>query len=510
MSSGQVSGDEGPQQGAVPDGESVPGDGSEESEAAEGDPAEPVAPDAGTPDTGTPEAVAPDAGTPEPGTPDAASAEPGLVDPGTVVFLTDPVRRRAVEIAAVAMPGLPTAKIPARLRRFLKFSPVKRAKLAKGELAAALSGDATFREGLADVLAATDSPLVKAITTGDAVSPMADPAEVAALTYLLRPEGWRDLIASASSAIKETPDAPAPEAPDEASVKRLAALEKENGKLRSALADQRAAAATLQDELRRARRDLKEAEERAHKAAGDLAAERGRLKHLDTERRSERRRLEAEVESLRSGLERARKSEREHERLTSVRLWLLMDTLSGTATGLRRELGLEPAADRPADYVAEEYCAEPEERPVEGSRGLDQTDPQRLDHLLSLPNPHLIVDGYNVTISAWGETLTLEQQRNRLVQGLGTVAAQTNAEITVVFDGADSIFGAKPSARGVRVLFSAKGQIADDVVVELARVEPEGRPVVVVSSDQEVAMRVRREGAYPVPSPLLVRWLGRT
>jgi predicted RNA-binding protein with PIN domain len=115
-----------------------------------------------------------------------------------------------------------------------------------------------------------------------------------------------------------------------------------------------------------------------------------------------------------------------------------------------------------------------------------------------------------VTISAWGETLTLEQQRNRLVHGLGTVAAQTNAEITVVFDGADAIFGTKPSARGVRVLFSAKGQIADDVVVELARVEPEGRPVIVVSSDQEVAMRARREGAYPVPSPLLVRWLQRS
>jgi predicted RNA-binding protein with PIN domain len=289
----------------------------------------------------------------------------------------------------------------------------------------------------------------------------------------------------------------------------LAALEKENGKLRGALAEQRAAAAALQEELRRARRELKDAEDRAAKAAGDLAADRGRLKHLDTERRSERRRLESEVESLKAQVERVRKADREHERLMSARLWLLMETLSGTATGLRRELGLEPVVERPADYIADELCAEPEERTAEGSRGLEQTDPQRLDHLLSLPNPHLIVDGYNVTISAWGETLTLEQQRNRLVQGLGAVAAQTNAEITVVFDGADPIFGTKPNARGVRVLFSAKGQIADDVVVELARVEPEGRPVIVVSSDQEVAMRVRREGAYPVPSPLLVRWLQR-
>ncbi|HEX2145197.1 MAG TPA: NYN domain-containing protein [Glycomyces sp.] len=425
------------------------------------------------------------------------------------MFLTEPVRRRAVQIAAVAMPGLPPTQIPARLRRFLKFSPVKRAKLAKSDLGLALAADNAFREGLARVLTATDSPLIEAVATGGEVSPMADPAEVAALAYLLRPDGWRDLIATAVQAIPEAPE-PTPEAHDESSLKRLAALEKENGKLRGALADQRSAAAILQEEVRRARRDLKEAEDRAAKAAGDIAAERGRLKQLDTERRAERRRLESEVASLRSQLERVRKADRESERLASSRMWLLMETLTGTATGLRRELGLEPVVDRPADYIAEEYCAEPEERPAEGSRGLEQTDPQRLDHLLSLPNPHLIVDGYNVTISAWGETLTLEQQRNRLVQGLGAVAAQTGAEVTVVFDGADPIFGAKPNARGVRVLFSAKDQIADDVVVELARVEPEGRPVIVVSSDQEVAMRVRREGAHPVPSPLLVRWLQRS
>ncbi|THV31206.1 hypothetical protein E9998_02175 [Glycomyces paridis] len=432
-------------------------------------------------------------------------------DAAMVVFLTEPVRRRAVEIAAMAMPGLAPGRVPARLRRFLKFSPVKRAKLARGDLAAALDSDAAFREGLAEILGATESPLVRSVNghvAGEAVSPMADPVEVAALAYLLRPEGWRELLAVALEAVVEPPEAPA-EAPAEAGAKRIGALEKENAKLRSALADQRTAAATLQEEVRRARRDLKDAEERASKTAGDLASERGRLKHVEAERRAERRRLESEVESLRAGLERARKADRDNERLASSRLWLLMETLSGTATGLRRELGLEPVEERPADYVAEQYCAEPEERPFEGSRGLEQTDPQRLDHLLALPNPHLIVDGYNVTISAWGETLTLEQQRNRLVQGLGAVAAQTNAEITVVFDGADAVFGAKPFARGVRVLFSAKGQIADDVVVELAEAEPEGRPVVVVSSDQEVAMRSRREGAYPVPSPLLVRWLQR-
>ncbi|WP_460540935.1 NYN domain-containing protein [Glycomyces halotolerans] len=425
-----------------------------------------------------------------------------------VLFLAESVRRRTVEIAAAAMPGLAPAKVPARLRKFLKFSPSKRAKLARAEIAAELAEGDRFRSEVGKVLESTDAPLVRAVRDGEAFSAMSDPAEVAALAFLLRPAGWERLVEEATAAIgPESEERPA--APDAAVERRLASVEKENRKLRAALADQRSAAARLQEDLRRARRDLREAEERAEKLAGDLASERGRIKRADAERRVERRRLESAVEDLRSRLEEVRRADRESDRLTSSRLWLLMETLTGTASGLRRELGLDPVDERPADYVADERCAEPERRGGEGSRGLEPSDPQRLDHLLSLPNPHLIVDGYNVTISAWGDSLTLEQQRNRLVQGLGALAAQTNAEITVVFDGADPIFGAKPSARGVRVLFSAKGEIADDVVVDLARVEPKGRPVVVVSSDREVAERVRRHDAYAVPSPLLVRRLQR-
>ncbi|WP_026929303.1 NYN domain-containing protein [Glycomyces tenuis] len=431
-------------------------------------------------------------------------------EPEPAVFLTEPVRRRTVEIASAAMRGLPPAKVPAKLRRFLKFNPARRAKLARADIAAELAGGDEFRARLGEVLESTDAPLVRAISDGKPVSAMADPSEVAALAYLLRPEGWRTLVANAAEASREEPKAAAAAEPADAeAARRLASADKENQRLRGALAEQRSAASGLQEELRRARKDLREAEERIAKLSGDLAAERGRLKQADSERRAERRRLEGEVESLRTQLEEIRRAGREADRLADSRLWLLMETLSGTAIGLRRELGLEPVAERPADYVAEEHCAEPDTREAEGSRGLEQTDPQRLDHLLSLPNSHLIVDGYNVTISAWGDTLTLEQQRNRLVQGLGALATQTNAEITVVFDGADPIFGAKPSARGVRVLFSAKGEIADDVVVDLARVEPKGRPVVVVSSDREVADRVRRHDAYTVPSPMLVKRIQR-
>jgi predicted RNA-binding protein with PIN domain len=79
-----------------------------------------------------------------------------------------------------------------------------------------------------------------------------------------------------------------------------------------------------------------------------------------------------------------------------------------------------------------------------------------------------------------------------------------------VFDGAELNGPVQVSApRGVRVLFSEPGEIADDLIRQLVRAEPPGRAVAVVSTDREVADSVRRMGARPVQSALLLRRLGR-
>jgi hypothetical protein len=59
------------------------------------------------------------------------------------------------------------------------------------------------------------------------------------------------------------------------------------------------------------------------------------------------------------------------------------------------------------------------------------------------------------------------------------------------------------------VLFSKPGEIADELIRRLVRAEPAGRPLVVVSSDREVADGVRRAGARAVPAAALVRRLDR-
>ena len=64
--------------------------------------------------------------------------------------------------------------------------------------------------------------------------------------------------------------------------------------------------------------------------------------------------------------------------------------------------------------------------------------------------------------------------------------------------------------RGVRLLFSRPGPTADDVLRELVRAEPAGRPLVVVSSDREVAHDVRQDGARAVASRALLALVERT
>lgn len=264
-------------------------------------------------------------------------------------------------------------------------------------------------------------------------------------------------------------------------------------KLRSALSDVKRAEAAQ-------RRLQVEVEELRSAAAHDKAA-------ADSEARRLRTRL-AEAEAV---IETGRKAAREGRSIEDVRLRLLLDTVLDAASGLRRELALPPRdtmAVRPADTVDAVAPGAFSARDI-ATRALSETDPALLDQLLALPQAHLVVDGYNVTKTGY-PAMPLEKQRLRLLGGLAALAAQSGAEVTCVFDGADldmPVLLAPP--RGVRVLFSKAGETADELIRRLVRAEPPGRQIVVVSADREVADGVAKAGARPVASTLLLRRLAR-
>jgi len=434
-------------------------------------------------------------------------------DPAAEPTLPEAVRTRVIALVAAAMAALPAAEVPVPLRRVARFAPNRRARLGGVAISAQIATDPLFRQRVAAKALEDAGELGSAIEANE-LPAAADPVDVAALAYLSRPAGWLDLVASAAESLRADADlasaasrvreieARAARAEHERAVARVEAdkLRAEAGRLREELT-------AMRDEYRAAVRELREATSRERRAAELLSIERGRITRTAADHEAEVRRLRSRLSDAEDAAGATRAAANRARQVDDARLWLLLETIGQAASGLRRELALEPAQVLPADAIADEFADRPGAKDP-ASRALDANDPARLDQLLSLPRAHLIIDGYNVTKTGFGD-ISLEQQRNRLVAAMGGIAAQTGAEVTVVFDGAERMVGLPSAPRGVRVLFSRKGELADELIRRLVRAEPAGRPVIVISTDREVADGVRRHGAYPLPSETLLRRMNR-
>jgi predicted RNA-binding protein with PIN domain len=427
--------------------------------------------------------------------------------------LPESVRQRVVALTAAVMTGLPPEELPPALRRVARFAPNRRARLGGAAIAAQLTSDAVFRQRVGSRVVEAAGELGLAVAEGRPPG-AADPVEVAAVAYLARPVGWLDLVIEASATLRI--DSESAEITERlvAAEHRVARAEHERAvakieveKLRDELSRLRAEAAGLRDEVRTLTRGTRELQARERRTAEMLATEKGRAVRAASDAEAELRRLRARLVEAELAASGSRAVIKEARAVDDVRLWLLLETIGQAAAGLRRELALEPATRLPADYVADQAAGRPVAAQA-GARALEADDPTRLDQLLALPKAHLVVDGYNVTKRGFGD-IALEQQRSRLVTGLAGIAAQSGVEVTVVFDGAEKMVGLPPTPRGVRVLFSRKGETADELIRRLVRAEPAGRPLVVISSDREVVDGVRRHGAYPLSSDTLLRRLAR-
>jgi predicted RNA-binding protein with PIN domain len=486
----------------------LPGGGTPGGPAVEPAPSEP---DLAKPDLARP-------GLTESGLLASGPPESGLIETGLIEAepsLPESVRQRVISLAAAALAGLPGDELPSALRRVARFAPNRRARLGGTLIATQLSGDPLFRQRVADRVIGEAGELGASVIDG--VGPAAaDPIEVAALAYLARPAGWVEQVEAAGELVRAEADSAAVTGLVRDAEHRAARAEHDRAvarveadKLRDELARLREEAAALREENRGLVRSLRETQTRERRATELVSTERGRLTRSAADHDAELRRLRARLAEAEAAVGATRQSAKETRQAGDARLWLLLETIGQAAVGLRRELALEPSSVLPADLVAAESAQRPGPAQAGPARALDADDPARLDHLLALPKAHLVVDGYNVTKTGYGE-ISLERQRNRLVAGMGGIAAQTGAEVTVVFDGAERVVGLPPAPRGVRVLFSHKGETADELIRRLVRAEPAGRPVVVISSDREVADGVRRHGAYPLGASALLRRLARS
>jgi len=118
---------------------------------------------------------------------------------------------------------------------------------------------------------------------------------------------------------------------------------------------------------------------------------------------------------------------------------------------------------------------------------------------------HIIIDGYNLIRQSEqlrrAERLTLEEGRQALLRFLIPYRERKGHRLTVVFDGWEggSAQEERDRAGGIDILYSRRGEKADEVIKRLA--ERSSDELVVVTSDRDIGNFVERCGGTVVASP---------
>jgi predicted RNA-binding protein with PIN domain len=270
----------------------------------------------------------------------------------------------------------------------------------------------------------------------------------------------------------------------------------------------------VEKELERERRKVKDAREEARRAKAaaraELAKSARKVEELEralTATRAELRQARVELEA--AGMEtrrvtgalerRERRAQREAEKARAA-----SDESRAETRSLRREIArltraLSDASvagqPRRAPSVAQPRA--PEIRtPLQVPKGLLAESRETLDLWLKEPNVSLLIDGYNVSKTEGGfGDLSLEHQRNRLVDEIDRLARMRGVPSTIVFDGAlIEPVSMRRKRRTVAVAYSRPPEIADDHLVALLEERP-NYPVIVVTNDRELQAKSIALGA---------------
>ena len=117
---------------------------------------------------------------------------------------------------------------------------------------------------------------------------------------------------------------------------------------------------------------------------------------------------------------------------------------------------------------------------------------------------HIVIDGYNLirqspTLSII-EHHSLEEGRQALLERLVSYKKVKHHSVTVVFDGANANHSLEATTRrkGIHILFSRPGELADSVIKQIVTRERER--AVVVTSDRDIAHFAAEHGAATIDS----------
>lgn len=319
--------------------------------------------------------------------------------------------------------------------------------------------------------------------------------------WLQRPSGWEERLqhlAAEAEAAEEQADA----------ARQLRRAEKRRDAAEQAAARTRAELVVLEEQL--AGRDglVEELSNDVAKLTDEIASLRSELADIRTEARHARDREQAAVAKLAAAEAGRADAVAARGEAEGVRDEVLADRAALVAE--RSELArLAATAEALAAQLASLASPPQSGRPGPVRRvalplpGGVLGDSDAASEYLLRSGASVLVDGYNVAKLGWPD-LDLGDQRTVLLDEVENLAKRFGSDVTVVFDGADVTGAAAEGRRTVRVVYSAAGTIADDVIRDEVERLPATRPVVVVTTDQAVVRDVRARGANTMSSRQLL------
>jgi predicted RNA-binding protein with PIN domain len=447
----------------------------------------------------------------------------------------EPLLAGYLDAALATLRAADQAELPGPLRQYQTWTP-KRLKNPRvlGVVRRTLDLDESFRKAVDERVLDEEEALVRLVRAGrhaEALASGETPEAVARVGIALGQEGQAAVQAAVAAAA-------ANQAREEAAAVRsaLAGAESQLDAARERAETEAAAARTARDELRAARDELRRVErerkalaERIEGLERELAQSASALRAAKEEAAAERRRMSGRAAELQARLAESQRNERALRRSAGQ-----VDPAVAEAVGalerdlsvLRRVTGLGDGrgggggtgapsgvaggggagTGRPAATAGPATARPPERRPLDVPGGRGQDDPETLAAWMATDGVLVLVDGYNVTKHPQGfAERGLEDQRTLLLDLCRRLARRFGAEVTVVFDG--GTVGPIPTRLPlgpVEVVFTDPGRTADDEIVVRVNAAPAERPVVVVTSDNELRSRVGALGATVARSPALL------
>ena len=372
-------------------------------------------------------------------------------------------------------------ELPSNLRRFQNFRP---------------KGLATHKRQLLDSLDA-DGFRARILEWLDE-RPSLPKADVAVLRVAAaRTDGWHEELGAGAAPKPARSRTPA--ASDEAAGREREKLRRAREEAKKRLDESQRRSQALQARVAELESKLESEASSRTALEKQVTVARRDADKATTELERERRKAKSSVEKAQEAATKARSDLKEARReiQTLKRAAQVEAEKTAASTKAKSRARKKPGPSRPRGP----------RRALAVPKGRFEDDPATLEAWLDADGVHLLVDGYNATMSRSGYgNLDLAGQRQRLVDEVTKLARRKGIKATIVFDGSDVVGSIRQPRGPAKFQYSAPDEIADDHLVGLLESMPPS-PVIVATSDRELQERAASLGGTVANSEQLLSLL---